>query len=309
MLLSNACPPTRMAAAMSISLFAVTLSVGLHQGAAASLVTQLMGAAKEYAAASESLVNAFPWRHSELQASPPSQFAGKQHASESEKGPTPWPEVFHAKFLVTVQDSTVIDHTFYDYPNRRMMNILIPPVPESVIPLLSKDVERRPENYGLSMQRTIRAFEQGRVKNGLVDSLDGRLFFPDTAFWMLLKPYSLITFSRNVPFCDERKAPGEVVPPPDVLGGAKYVGQEQVDGVNCDVYVKGSGPAPFQDKAFVTLYENAETGYPVKFVLFNGIEMMVESFEPNGTLDEADWEPPAYCEKDSPSRSPVSIDQ
>lgn len=298
-----------MAAAKSVSLLALTLSLVLHEPAAASLVTQLMGAAKEYSLASESLVESFPWRRRELQGPLPTQFAKKQRAFESEKGPTPWPEVFHAKFLVTVEDSTLTDHTFYDYPNRRMMNVLIPPVPGTVIPLLAKDLERRPENYGQSMKRTIRAFQQGKAKNGVVDTLDGRLFFPDTAIWMLLKPYALITFSRNVPFCDEREAPGEIVPPPDVLSGAKYVGQEEVNGVNCDVYVKGSGPAPFQDKAFVTLYENAETGYPVKFVLFNGVEMVVENFEPNGTLDEADWEPPVYCEKDTPPHSPVSIDQ
>lgn len=273
------------------------------------MVTELMGAAKEFSFIGQGMIDTFSWEGSELHLPLPMEVMEKHRATRVGKDPTPWPEVFHAKVKAAVDGKSLLIHTYYDYTDSRWMNIIIPPVPQGVVRLLVSDVERRPENYGQSMKRTIKAFEQGQDKNGVVDTLNGNTFFPDTAVWMLLEPYTVATFSRSVPFCETRMAPKNVIPPPDVMSGAKYVGQEEVDGVNCDVYSKGSGPAPFDNKAFVTLYENAETGYPVKFVLFNGVEMLIEQFDPNGTLDNADWELPPYCSKAATPSFPVPIDQ
>lgn len=272
------------------------------------MVTELMGSAKEFSFVGQGVIDAFSWEGSELHLPLPIEVREKHRAIRAGKEPTPWPEVFHAKVKAEVDGKSLLIHTFYDYPDNRMMNVIIPPVPHNVIPSLIDDLKRRPEHYGQSMKRTIKAFEQVQDFNGVVDTLDGNMFFPDTAVWMLLEPYTVATFSRSVPFCETRVAPKNVIPPPDVMSGAKYVGQEEVDGVNCDVYAKGAGPAPFDNKAFLTLYENVETGYPVKFVLFNGLEMLIKKFDPNGTLDSDDWELPEYCVAARPSFA-VPIDQ
>jgi len=224
-------------------------------------------------------------------------------SAQARKEPTRWPDVFHAKTYIKVpgpeSDVSPVLHSFYDYPNLRMMSIIIPPLPGGAVSKLVKDSERHPENYSLSMKRTIKAFQQQDDKAGVVDTLDGKLFFPDTAIWALLEPYKIAIFSRSAPACEVRPAIKYIVPPPDVMSGASYLGTEVVDGVNCDVYAKGSGPPPFADQPLVVLFESTETGYPVKFALFNGVELVIKDFDPNGSLDDADWELPDSCEMEN----------
>jgi len=272
-----------------------------------------MGAVKEYGEYHQGMLDVFSWQGPDFHRSPPTEILEKHRSMRTGKEPTRWPEVFHAKIHIKtpVSDEAPVVHSFYDYPNLRLMNVVIPPIPNGAVSRLIKDSERRPENYGLSMKRTIKAFQQQDDKTGVVDTLDGNLFFPDTAIWALMEPYKIAIFSRSAPACEIRPAPKHVVPPPDVMSGASYVGTDVVDGVNCDVYAKGTGPAPFNNKALVTLYESVDTGYPVKFVLFNNVELMFKEFDPNGTLDNDDWELPDSCEKEKgpTARFPFPVDQ
>uniref|UniRef100_A0ACD5XA39 Uncharacterized protein n=1 Tax=Avena sativa TaxID=4498 RepID=A0ACD5XA39_AVESA len=74
---------------------------------------------------------------------------------------------------------------------------------------------------------------------------------------------------------------------PDWLApGAAYLGRAPADGFDCHVWTKAD---------FITYYEDASTGRPVKWVFYTGRTAHVMSFEPGATLEDVEWQAPAYC--------------
>lgn len=300
---------------MMLLLCGVFLSA--HAAASPAFATSLFVAFSEnYKGHSEigsALADFFAGLQTELRRASPQKADETSAALDDGKNPNPWPKVFHSKARLLLGATSPSLHTFYDFDNQRMLSVIIPELPQSLVSDLSRDAKVRPENYDTPMKQTIRAFEQapGMATHGLVDRLDGKLFFPSTATWVLIHPQKMFTFSRKVEVCVTRTSPQIMIPPPNIMDGAKYVGQQDVEGVTCDVFVKGTGPPPFDDQPFLTLYQSTKTGYPVKFKIFNHVEIVIEEFEPNADIDKSYWELPPYCQDKAEAGAgfPISITQ
>lgn len=85
---------------------------------------------------------------------------------------------------------------------------------------------------------------------------------------------------------------------PNWLDGAKYLGQQHVDGFLCNVWEKVD---------FIWYYEDVVTKRPVHWVFYTGREAHVMTFEVGAALEDAKWQAPVYCfdKNDSLTSIPV----
>lgn len=81
--------------------------------------------------------------------------------------------------------------------------------------------------------------------------------------------------------------------PPDWLSNATYLGLDLKDTFRVDAWAKA--PSPSKDRMFVHYYADTNTGLPVYWEFFDHASFHVLSFEPNRTLAESEWQPPARC--------------
>uniref|UniRef100_A0A7N0RC06 Uncharacterized protein n=1 Tax=Kalanchoe fedtschenkoi TaxID=63787 RepID=A0A7N0RC06_KALFE len=84
---------------------------------------------------------------------------------------------------------------------------------------------------------------------------------------------------------------------PNWLDGAKYLGQENVDGFLCNVWEKVD---------FIWYYEDVVTKRPVHWRFFTGRNAYVMTFEVGAALEDSKWQAPVYCfenNKDEPSET------
>ncbi|CAM0878143.1 unnamed protein product [Alopecurus aequalis] len=77
-----------------------------------------------------------------------------------------------------------------------------------------------------------------------------------------------------------------ILRPDWLVPGAAYLGRAPADGFDCHVWTKVD---------FITYYEDAATGRPVKWVFYTGRTAHVMSFQPGVVLEDAEWQAPAYC--------------
>ncbi|KAK4371858.1 hypothetical protein RND71_007242 [Anisodus tanguticus] len=73
---------------------------------------------------------------------------------------------------------------------------------------------------------------------------------------------------------------------PNWLDGATYLGQQFVDGFQCNVWQKVD---------FIWYYEDAVTKRPVHWVFYTGRSIHVMTFEVGAVLEDAKWQAPVYC--------------
>ncbi|XP_068661304.1 uncharacterized protein At4g14100-like [Aristolochia californica] len=88
---------------------------------------------------------------------------------------------------------------------------------------------------------------------------------------------------------------------PNWLDGARYLGQEYVDGFLCNVWEKVD---------FIWYYEDVVTKRPVHWVFYTGRSAHVMTFEVGAVLVDDKWQSPVYCferkEEDEPTLQSVS---
>ncbi|MCL7041545.1 hypothetical protein MKW94_005488 [Papaver nudicaule] len=73
---------------------------------------------------------------------------------------------------------------------------------------------------------------------------------------------------------------------PNWLDGAKYLGQQTVDGFLCNVWEKVD---------FIWYYEDVVTKRPVHWVFYTGRSAHVMTFEVGAVLEDEHWQAPAHC--------------
>lgn len=73
---------------------------------------------------------------------------------------------------------------------------------------------------------------------------------------------------------------------PNWLDGANYLGQEYVDGFQCNVWEKAE---------FIWYYEDVITHRPVHWTFYTGRSIHVMTFEVGAVLEDAKWQTPEYC--------------
>uniref|UniRef100_A0A1J3IDC4 Glycosyl transferase n=2 Tax=Noccaea caerulescens TaxID=107243 RepID=A0A1J3IDC4_NOCCA len=73
---------------------------------------------------------------------------------------------------------------------------------------------------------------------------------------------------------------------PNWLDGAKYLGQQHVNGFHCNVWEKVD---------FIWYYEDVETKRPVQWIFYTGREAHVMTFEVGAVLEDEKWQAPVYC--------------
>ncbi|XVE66069.1 hypothetical protein DITRI_Ditri08aG0051800 [Diplodiscus trichospermus] len=81
---------------------------------------------------------------------------------------------------------------------------------------------------------------------------------------------------------------------PNWLDGARYLGQQHVDGFLCNVWEKVD---------FIWYYEDVVTKRPVHWVFYTGREAHVMTFEVGAALEDAKWQAPVYCFDNNTSAS------
>ncbi|XP_034604743.2 uncharacterized protein At4g14100 [Setaria viridis] len=80
--------------------------------------------------------------------------------------------------------------------------------------------------------------------------------------------------------------PVGILPLDWLADGAVYLGREHVDGFDFHLWTKVD---------FIWYYEEIDTGRPVRWNFFNGMQQHVMSFEVGGVLEDSKWQAPAYC--------------
>ncbi|XP_055819173.1 uncharacterized protein At4g14100-like [Solanum dulcamara] len=73
---------------------------------------------------------------------------------------------------------------------------------------------------------------------------------------------------------------------PNWLDGATYLGQQLIDGFQCNVWQKVD---------FIWYYEDVVTKRPVHWVFYTGRSLHVMTFEVGAVLEDAKWQAPVYC--------------
>ncbi|VVB01230.1 unnamed protein product [Arabis nemorensis] len=86
---------------------------------------------------------------------------------------------------------------------------------------------------------------------------------------------------------------------PNWLDGAKYLGQQNVNGFLCNVWEKVD---------FIWYYEDVATKRPVQWIFYTGREAHVMTYEVGAVLEDEKWQAPVYCFDKEKKKKGIAIE-
>lgn len=209
---------------------------------------------------------------------------------------TPWPSAVYMEAVWTIGPERYLFHLFYDWQFLNRTTFIFSPYRD--VP--GADFEVNSESITVPRAPSIRGIPTrlaGIPLNGF-DGMGPSSAFPEDAVTVTMCAGRLVAFDRRS-YCFREGRNEFQTPPPDFVTGARYLGEEEVEGKKCNVFTAGQGVRAYGygDHAFVKFYEDKETRKPVKFILFTGVEILVTKFQPKVLLDEGTLFP-EYCKEE-----------